>query len=336
MDPASQQRIYDISFELTSRVIAPFVAFLRSDDLLYWPFLLSAFALGLAAFAVTRGLRTPGLLREFRRRHFSKDIWWHPSARADYRFYIVNAILFPLIFGPVLISGAWLAGALTGWLSALFGAGPALSGGVWVTVLYSVLFFLLYDFGRFLGHYVQHRFDVLWQFHKVHHSAEVLTPFSNARAHPVDLLCMWTFPHAFTGAALGVFGYLFAEPVGIYTYLGLHVAIFAYNIVGNLRHTHIWLSYGPRLSQVFLSPAMHQIHHSTEERHFGRNIGYALSIWDGLFGTLYVPRNGEERFEIGLGDGSDARYRGVWRMYVLPLVDIAEGFRRRLTVSEPP
>jgi sterol desaturase/sphingolipid hydroxylase (fatty acid hydroxylase superfamily) len=31
-----------------------------------------------------------------------------------------------------------------------------------------------------------HRIPVLWEFHKVHHSAEVLTPISLYRAHPVD------------------------------------------------------------------------------------------------------------------------------------------------------
>ena len=146
---------------------------------------------------------------------------------------------------------------------------------------------------------------------------------------------MWTVPHALTDLLQGAFAYLFADTAGFYTYYGIHIGIFAYNLIGNLRHSHVWLSYGPWLSRLLLSPAMHQIHHSTEERHFGRNIGYALSIWDALFGTVYIPK-GHEHFAMGLGDGSEPRYHGVWRMYWLPVADIAAGFRRRLTVSEPP
>ena len=328
MDPATEQAIYDTVFDVTSRLIAPFFAVLRSNELLYWPFLLSAVLLALAVFVWSQ--RSVNLAA-FRRAYFSKAVWWHPSARADYRFYIVNGILFPLIFGPLLLSSTWVAGQVSAQLSEAFGALPAREAGIGAKVAYTVLFFVLYDFGRYLGHYIQHRSDVLWQFHKVHHSAEVLTPISNARAHPVDLLCMWTLPQAFTGLLHGCFAYAYAASFSPYAYLGLHVAIFAYNIFGNLRHSHVFLSYGPALSRVLLSPAMHQIHHSTEERHFGRNIGYALSIWDALFGTLYIPR-GQERFAIGLGDGTDARYRGVWRMYWLPVMDVAARFR---TVHRP-
>jgi sterol desaturase/sphingolipid hydroxylase (fatty acid hydroxylase superfamily) len=46
------------------------------------------------------------------------------------------------------------------------------------------------------------------------------------------------------------------------------------------------------------SPAHHQIHHSTDPRHFDRNLGYALSIWDWAFGTLWVP---ERRGRVRLG-----------------------------------
>jgi hypothetical protein len=157
--------------------------------------------------------------------------------------------------------------------------------------LYTLVFFLAYDFGRYLAHFVQHRFDILWHFHKVHHSAEVLTPFTAFRAHPVDLVIMATFPAAATGMVNGIFNYWSGGTAGLHLFFGLHAFIFIYNLVGNLRHTHVWLSYGPVLSQIFISPAQHQIHHSIEERHWGRNIGFALAIWDRLFATLYIPRS---------------------------------------------
>lgn len=335
MDEATLQTIHDVTYQVTTVVIQPFFAVLRDTELLYWPYLLSAAVLTVLVYLTARGSRRGIVVRGHTGSYFSRAIWWHPSARADYRFYVVNAILFPALFGLFLVSDIWVGKQVTALLNHLFGARDTAEAGVVAYIIYTLTFFLLYDFGRFFGHYIQHRSDILWAFHKVHHSAEVLTPISNARAHPIDLLCMWTFAHALTGVLLGVFSYIYGGTAGFYMFLGLHVGIFVYNIFGNLRHSHVWLSYGPALSRLFISPAMHQIHHSTEERHFGRNIGYALSVWDGLFGTLYVPK-GEERFEIGLGDGTDARYHGVLRMYFLPVMDIAARFRGRLTVSRQP
>jgi len=108
---------------------------------------------------------------------------------------------------------------------------------------------------------------------------------------------------------------------GLYLFLGLHALIFIYNLVGNLRHSHVWLSYGPVLSHIFVSPAQHQIHHSVEERHWGRNIGFALAFWDRLFGTLYVPKE-HEHFTMGLGDGSEGRYHSLIGMYWQPVREL--------------
>jgi hypothetical protein len=44
---------------------------------------------------------------------------------------------------------------------------------------------------------------------------------------------------------------------------------------------------------------MHQIHHSTLPRHRDKNLGAILSLWDYLFGTLYVPQ-GREEFPLGI------------------------------------
>jgi sterol desaturase/sphingolipid hydroxylase (fatty acid hydroxylase superfamily) len=126
---------------------------------------------------------------------------------------------------------------------------------------------------------------------------------------------------ALDGAVLGVFMHLHGADTGVVTILGIHVFVFIYNAIGNLRHSHVWLSYSPRLSYLFLSPAQHQFHHSTRPAHFGCNIGYSFALWDWLFGTIYVPAK-EERFAMGLGDGSDAKYHGVVRMYVQPFIDI--------------
>jgi sterol desaturase/sphingolipid hydroxylase (fatty acid hydroxylase superfamily) len=120
--------------------------------------------------------------------------------------------------------------------------------------------------------------------------------------------------------ATGVFLYLGAGEVTVYTAVGAHVAVTAFRIFGNLRHSMVWLSYGP-LNHILVSPAMHQIHHSKLAKHFDRNCGWAFSFWDRLFGTIYVPK-GRETFPLGLGDGSDGTWHGVGTMYVRPFVGV--------------
>ena len=84
--------------------------------------------------------------------------------------------------------------------------------------------------------------------------------------------------------------------------LGVDLLGFVFNLAGaNLRHSHIWLSYGPRLEKFFISPAQHQIHHSEDPQHFDRNYGSFLAIWDRLGNSLYVPKE-HELLDFGLSE----------------------------------
>jgi sterol desaturase/sphingolipid hydroxylase (fatty acid hydroxylase superfamily) len=200
--------------------------------------------------------------------------------------------------------------------------------------LFTVLFFIAYDFGRFVAHSLLHDVPVLWEFHKVHHSAETLNPLTTFRAHPLDLLVMAWVPALATGLLTWTFNQVAAAPISAYTFLGLHVLIFAFNLVGLLRHTHVWLHYGPKWGKWFVSPAHHQLHHSCDPRHVGSNRGFELAVWDRLYGTLYVP-GPRERFRMGLGDGTDAEWHRVGRMYVRPFVNAAKRLGSDPVGSDP-
>jgi len=317
VDSALLTRFERIAAQALALLIDPFVQFLFRDSLIWWPFLVTAFAVALTVFWIGHG-RTRAALGEFRRRFLSRAIWAHRSAQADYAYYLVNAIVHPLLVAPLIVSGAaigaWIAAALRTLLGPL--DAPLLGQGA-ARLLYTVLFYLAYDFGRFVAHCLLHDVPVLWQFHKVHHSAEVLTPLTNFRAHPVELFLMAIVPSAFTGLVTGAVWYISAGEVGFFTFLGLHVGILAFNAIGNLRHWHVWISFGPTLNRWIISPAHHQLHHSREPRHFGKNRGFELALWDRWFGTLYVPRE-EEEFRLGLGDGTDGAWHRVGRMYFWP------------------
>jgi sterol desaturase/sphingolipid hydroxylase (fatty acid hydroxylase superfamily) len=91
----------------------------------------------------------------------------------------------------------------------------------------------------------------------------------------------------------------------------------AFNIFGGvLRHSPVWLSFGPTMERYLISPAMHQIHHSEKVEHFDKNMGGALAIWDRMFGTHYIP-NGREVDKFGIGEETQD-FRSLAVIYMRP------------------
>lgn len=306
------------------------IPFLQRQSPLYWPFVISTLALG---FLLWRCARDDGAARrswrEFRQRFFGRALWWHPSARADYRYYLVNAVFFPLAVGPALLTGAAIAGGLHGVLRPVLGQPAALGDASWLSrIAYTLVFFVAYDFGRFVAHSALHDVPLLWEFHKPHHSAEVLTPFTAFRAHPVDLAVMAWGSALATGIVTWAFQWIAGTTIGFHQFLGLHVMLWGFNLLGNLKHWQVPISYGRILDRWLISPMHHQLHHSAEARHFGVNRGFEIALWDRLYGTFVLPRRGEA-FRMGLGDGTDGAWHRVWRLYLRPFGLAARHLRGR-------
>jgi len=318
----------DLRMKILVAGLSPLGQLMSSAGLIWWPYLLSAFVIALVTYWLAHG-RATSALREFRRRFLSRQIWLHRSARGDYAFYVVNGILYPLMVTPVVLGGATIGTMVQRGLDTAVG-GPAdpVANAVVLRLVFTIAFFIAYDFGRFVAHSLLHDVPLLWHFHKLHHSAEVLTPFTSYRIHPVDLFVMQIVPNATTGVVSGIVWHAAGGQVGFYTFFGLHAGIALFNMIGNLRHWQVWISFGPVLNRWLISPAHHQIHHSAEARHFGTNRGFELAIWDRMFGTLYVPV-AEERFALGLGDGSDGTWHSLGAMYLRPFRDAIAEWRRR-------
>jgi sterol desaturase/sphingolipid hydroxylase (fatty acid hydroxylase superfamily) len=317
MAPDPAQAVPSFLLKPLALFVQAFLPFLQQGSPLYWPFLVSTLVIAAVAwrlFAAGSATTRPSW-REFRRDYLGGAIWWHPSARADYRFYLVNAVLFPLILGPALFTGVLLAGGIDALLRPMIGAAPSATPGIALRIFYTVVFFVAYDLGRFIAHSAQHDVPVLWEFHKVHHSAEVLTPLTAFRAHPVDLAIMSWGGAIATGIATWLFQRLFGVAISPYTFLELNVLVWGFNLLGNLKHWQVPISYGRWLDRWLISPAHHQLHHSAAPHHFGCNRGFEIALWDRLYGTLNLPKRGE-RVTFGLGDGSDGNWHRLWRLYL--------------------
>lgn len=232
---------------------------------------------------------------------FPREIWFHPSHWVDIKL-IVFLRLFGALTRVAAIAtstgvGAWVSGTVEQSLGRS-GGDATLAG----TLLAAVLVFLTVDFCVYCFHRFSHGNAVFWPFHAVHHSAEVMTPFTVFRKHPVYDFFGGLLVSLMLGLVLGLVLGVTVGEVSVAKLAGINVVYYAFNLMGaNLRHSHIWLSFGPVIEHLVISPAQHQIYHSSDPRHFNKNYGEALAIWDWMFGTLYVTR-GEEKLIFGLTD----------------------------------
>jgi sterol desaturase/sphingolipid hydroxylase (fatty acid hydroxylase superfamily) len=182
------------------------------------------------------------------------------------------------------------------------GLARAPASGGWVVVFLTIITAVTADFCTYWVHRLHHRIPVLWPFHEVHHSAEVMSPVTFYRKHPVYDAFHNLFIAMAGGALQGAILALFVGKPDAFLIGNVNALYFLFNLTGsNLRHSHVWLSYGPNVSKWLVSPAMHQCHHSRAVRHHDKNFGEVFAVWDRMFGTLYVPE-APETLEFGLAD----------------------------------
>ena len=296
-------------------------------------FLLTTVALVLVIWLVRR----PGT--GFFRWAFPKEIWFHPSHWVDVKVFLFGRLL-SVLTGLIWIGSSSGIGAR---ISAAIGEGTGSTGNApsaWSPLAVAVITLLVADFGVYWFHRISHEWPVLWPFHATHHSAEVMTPLTVYRKHPVYDLLSGLFGGLVIGAVMGLVLGITVGAVPIATLGGINAAYYLFNVAGaNLRHSHVWFSFGPVLEHVFISPAQHQVHHSIDPRHHNRNYGEALAIWDWMFGTLYVPEK-QEQLRFGLGDGQGNMvpqpHTTLGRFLVEPFRSSGRAIRRKFRGKDRP
>ncbi len=298
-----------------------------------WPFLLTMLLVGYACFLYQRDPGERAGIRNFLKYLRLRDVWLHRSSLLDYRYLLLNAGLKAVLVTPLLLSSVAISHGILLVFTAIAGPPIAATPTMPLLVGYSLCVVLAADLGNYWSHRFHHEIPMLWQLHKVHHSAEVLNPATALRIHPLESLINASFTITLSGLVLGVFSY-FWNDVETTKLLGLNVIVLFTNLVsGNLRHSHIWFSYGRALEHIVSSPAQHQIHHSDNPAHFNRNYAVHFSLWDWVFGSLYTTTPQPEALNFGLGE-EGRPFNSVFALWTHPLATIAGRFFRRRTQTE--
>lgn len=192
-----------------------------------------------------------------------------PILNRDLLFNMVNGVaLFGLRVGAITtIANSIQVGVLaTDWLQ-----GPWLQGFV---------AFLMLDFSRYWLHYAGHRVPFLWQFHRVHHSAEVLDASTGLRMHVVDFIQLSALPILLFGVVFDTTGW---HPAVLPIVLSIGV------FFDTFQHANIRIDPRARWFRAWNvllnNPLFHSWHHCRDGHLRDGNYSNTLIIWDRLFGT---------------------------------------------------
>lgn len=221
--------------------------------------------------------------------------FWTRSTGLDVQLFVGRQLLRAL---GVLPTTAGALGVAAGWVKLLDTVGqPRLHlDPTLLTVLYTLTLFVVWDLSRYAVHRLMHEIPALWAFHQVHHSAEVLTPLTFHRVHPVESALYSLRSVVVSGLLAGTFYWLFRGQAVEWTILGVHAIGFVLNgLTGNLRHSHVPWSFG-RLEAWFLSPTQHHLHHLRNGDRV--NYGTWLAIWDRALGSWAPARPHDGRFGV--------------------------------------
>ncbi len=146
---------------------------------------------------------------------------------------------------------------------------------------------ILLDYTLYIWHYLTHKSDFLWNFHKIHHADLDLSAATAIRFHFAEMLISVVF-RAGHILLIGVSPKSFK----IWQTL-LFISVF-------FHHSNIRLpkDFEEKLEYLIATPRLHGIHHSIEKDEMNSNWSSGLSVWDRLHGTF---RSDVPQSEITIG-----------------------------------
>jgi len=175
----------------------------------------------------------------------------------------------------------------------------------WVEILIAVV---LLDMAIYGQHVASHKITMLWHFHRMHHADVDIDLTTGARFHPIEIALSMLYKIVIV-LILGPS----PEAVVIFEVLLNGSAMF------NHANFKLPLALDRVIRMIFVTPDMHRIHHSVIHRETDSNYGFALSIWDRIYGTYNEkPKMGHDDMTIGLPDYQSAKPTNIVWCLKLP------------------
>ena len=213
----------------------------------------------------------------------------------------IDIVLIRILFPAAAVTGAAKVAAENGWglLHAV-----ALPDGVEIVIALIALDLAIYG-----QHVAMHYWKPLWRLHRMHH-IDLDVDFTTAlRFHPVEIILSVALKLVAV-IALGA-------PVAA-------VVLFEIALNGAAMFNHGNVGLAPAADRALrlavVTPDMHRVHHSVLQAETDSNFGFALSVWDRLFGTYRPqPQAGHDAMMIGLPTFREEAAQGLWAVLSNPL-----------------
>ena len=198
----------------------------------------------------------------------------------NFTFVFINTLALRLVFPILAVSFAAICSQYNIGILNYFNV------SIWSAF---ILAFVLLDFGIWIQHLLFHHISFLWRFHKIHHSDEEVDFTTGVRFHPLEIIISMVYKLILI-AVIGP---------SVSLVIVFEIVLNASSIFnhGNIK---ISKSFDIFLRKLIVTPNMHRIHHSEEERETNSNYGFNLSIWDKLFRTYKVNSKNRDNIITGL------------------------------------
>ncbi len=178
---------------------------------------------------------------------------------------ILNALIATAIPAATVASALWAQQShfgLLNWLAAPW----------WAALIVTVL---VRSLAQYVYHVLCHKVPWLWRLHCVHHSDVHLDVSSALRSHPVEIIVNVAFL-ALVTAICGL------SPVVLAAFET------AEHFANMLTHANLRIPDGIErlIRPLFMTPALHRLHHSPIPIETDSNYGIVFSFWDRMVGTF--------------------------------------------------
>lgn len=172
---------------------------------------------------------------------------------------ITNTIRDGVKFSFAIISYSWLVDHMT-----VYKLEP-----VWLAV---VIAFVVEDFSGYWMHRLNHRVNIFWNRHIIHHSSEEFNLSCALRqsiSNTLRFAAIFMIPAALLGIPTKIFAIL--GPLHLFMQFWYHT-----QLIGKLG----------LLEYILVTPSHHRVHHAINPEYIDRNYSQILIFWDKLFGTF--------------------------------------------------
>jgi len=218
------------------------------------------------------------------------------GSKTDFVYVIVASMMDKAIFVVCVTTIASVGSAAAGYLHVDLWPNSWSFGWQLAAAL------LVADAATYLRHRLSHESDLLWRFHRVHHSMTELYWIRSAYTHPFEqllILCAIMLPISLLGAGDQV----------------VAVVAFVFGLIGLVQHANVDAR-SSVLNYVFATPEVHRVHHRADDGSHA-NFSAFFVLMDHLFGTYRPVEPSPTPVGVGLPDEPEFP-KDFWSQLTIP------------------